>query len=404
MADTTDVDLLIIGGGMVGTACALACADLGLRLGLVESAAPERDWPAGEIDLRVSAISRASQRMLERLGVWVRIDELGISPYREMQVWEHAPERGIHFSAALLAEPDLGHIIENRVIRLALWEQLDRYAGLTLLCPAAVSGIERTGERLNVTLEDGRCINTRVLIGADGRDSRVRALAGIETHGHAYEQRAIVAHVRPEQAHRECAWQRFLSTGPLALLPLADGRCSIVWSADDARADELLALDEPAFEQALTEASQQCLGRLHLDSPRAAFALRMQHAEHYVQPGLVLIGDAAHAIHPLAGQGVNLGLLDAAALAESIRRALAAGRNPGGLWSLRHYERARRGDNQLMLTAMDGFKRLFGHDHRGLALARRAGLTLSDQLDPLKRAFIAHALGLSRDLPPLARP
>lgn len=404
MPENSKLDVLIVGGGMVGSACALACAAQGWRLGLIEASAPERDWPAGEIDLRVSAISRASQRMLERLGAWSRIRALGASPYREMQVWDQAPEHGIHFDSALLGEPDLGHLVENRAIRLALWERLDALPGLTLLCPAAIAGIERLDGWIRVRLEDGRTLDTRLLIGADGRDSRVRALAGIETDGHDYDQRAIVAHVRPERAHGGCARQRFLPTGPLALMPLADGRCSIVWSADEALAEELLGLDEDAFAQRLTEASQNCLGRLSLTTPRAAFALRMQHACHYVEPGIALIGDAAHAIHPLAGQGVNLGLLDAAALAEALARARAAGRNPGGLWALRQYERARRGDNLLMLGAMDVFKDVFAAAHPALARARTAGLALTDRLDPLKRLFMRHALGLSRDLPPLARP
>lgn len=404
MPENSQVDVLIVGGGMVGSACALACAAQGWRLGLIEASAPERNWPAGEIDLRVSAISRASQRMLERLGAWSRIRALGASPYREMQVWDQAPEHGLHFDSALLGEPDLGHLVENRAIRLALWERLAALPGLRLLCPTAIAGIERLDGWIGVRLEDGRTLDTRLLIGADGRDSRVRALAGIETDGHDYDQRAIVAHVRPERAHGGCARQRFLPRGLLALLPLADGRCSIVWSADEALAEELLGLDEDAFAQRLTEASQNCLGRLSLTSPRAAFALRMQHACHYVEPGIALIGDAAHVIHPLAGQGVNLGLLDAAALAEALARARAAGRNPGGLWALRQYERARRGDNLLMLGAMDVFKDVFAAAHPALARARTAGLALADRLAPLKRLLMRHALGLRRDLPPLARP
>jgi 2-polyprenylphenol 6-hydroxylase len=397
-------DLIVVGGGMVGAAFALACSGKGLSMALVETRAPERDWPPGGVDLRVSALSRASQRMLERLGAWGRIEALGASPYREMQVWDALGGGSIHFDSADLGEPDLGHIVENRVTQLALWERLEQAPDLTLVCPAAIVGLERSGSGTRLFLGDGRNVQARLLVAADGRDSLVRELAGIATQGWEYGQRAIVATVVPSDRHRETAWQRFLPTGPLGILPLEDGRCSIVWSASDDRAAELMALGDEAFSAALTEAAEGRLGQLRLDGPRASVALRLQHAERYVEPGLALIGDAAHALHPLAGQGVNLGFLDAAELADALDHALSRRRDIAALWTLRRYERARRGENLAMLAAMDGFKRLFGSALAPVARVRSLGLAAVDRVAPVKRRLMERALGLSGGLPPLARP
>jgi len=399
-----DSDVVVAGGGMVGAAFALACSGKGLSVAVVESRAPRRDWPKGEVDLRVSALSRASQRMLTRLGAWRRIAELGASPYRCMRVWDAGGIGSITFDAADLGEPDLGHIVENRVIQLALWERLEQAPDVTLVCPASIADLQRGPDGARLVLGDRRVLACRLLVGADGRDSLVRELAGIPTRGWDYGQSAIVANVVPELWHEETAWQRFLPTGPLALLPLADGRCSIVWSASDPRAEELLGLDDAAFSQALTESSEGRLGQIRADGPRASVALRLQHAGHYVEPGLALIGDAAHAIHPLAGQGVNLGFLDAAELSSALDVALERRRDIASLWTLRRYERARRGDNLAMLVAMDGFKRLFGNRFPPLAAARGLGLALADRAGPVKRFFMERALGLGTGLPPLARP
>jgi 2-octaprenylphenol hydroxylase len=400
----TDFDLLVVGGGMVGAAFALACVGKGLSVAVLEARPPKREWPQGEVDLRVSALARASQRMLQRLGAWERIAALGVSPYRRMHVWDGIGGTTITFDSAELGEPDLGHIVENRAIQLALWERLEQASDISLIAPASVAELVRGPEGSQVVLGDGRIFGARLLVAADGRDSLIRELAGIPTRGWDYDQQAIVANVRCEHWHEETAWQRFLPTGPLALLPLADGRCSIVWSVTEGRAGELQAMDDPDFSEALTEASEGRLGRMRVDGPRASVPLRLQHAERYVEPGLALIGDAAHAIHPLAGQGVNLGFLDAAELAVALDLALGRRRDIGSLWTLRRYERARRGDNMAMLLAMDAFKRVFGSRLPPLVAARSLSLGLTDRLLPLKRLFMERALGLGQGLPPLARP
>jgi len=399
-----DFDLLVVGGGMVGAAFALACAGKGLSVAVLEARPPQREWPRGEVDLRVSALARASQRMLQRLGAWERIAGLGVSPYRRMHVWDGIGGTAITFDSAELGEPDLGHIVENRAIQLALWERLEQAPDIDLIAPATIAELARGPEGSRVVLGDGRILGARLLVAADGRDSLIRELAGIPTRGWDYDQQAIVGNVRSERWHEETAWQRFLPTGPLALLPLADGRCSIVWSVTEGRARELQAMDDPDFSEALTAASEGRLGRMWVDGPRASVPLRFQHAERYVEPGLALIGDAAHAIHPLAGQGVNLGFLDAAELAAALDLALARRRDIGSMGTLRRYERARRGDNTAMLLAMDTFKRVFGSRLPPLVAARSLGLALTDRLLPLKRLFMERALGLGQGLPPLARP
>jgi 2-octaprenylphenol hydroxylase len=398
-----ETDILVVGGGMVGAAFACACLGKGWRIALVETREPQHSWPAGEVDLRVSALNRASQRILERLGAWDRIAQLGASPYREMHVWDAVGGGSIHFDSAELGESDLGHIVENRAVQLALWECLKSSDDVTLHCPAVLDDIKLTTDAALLDLKDGQRIGARLLVGADGRDSRVRGRAGIATRGWLYDQQAIVANVQTEEWHRETAWQRFLPTGPLAFLPLLDGRCSIVWSATASRADEVLGLGEADFRLQLEEAIDGRLGAIGEIGPRAAFELRMQHAEQYVKPRLALVGDAAHAVHPLAGQGVNLGFLDAAALAAALDEARDSRRDIGGLRTLRRYERARRGDNILMLAAMDGFKRLFSNEVAPLAIARSAGLSMVDRLAPIKHLFMRHALGLGEDAPPLAR-
>lgn len=398
-------DLIIAGGGMVGSALACALGATELRIALLESAPPDRIRPDPQPDLRVSAINRASQRIFAALGAWDAMVGWRVGPFRDMRVWDALGAGQIHFDSASIGEPLLGWIIENRVIQFALLEQLRQCPAVQLFQPVTLDSAEPlpgdTGWR--VRLSNGRELCTRLLIGADGAQSQVRQRAGIDTGGWGYDQKALVCHVRTAEPHRETAWQRFLPTGPLAFLPLHDGRCSIVWSTAPAQADELLALDNAAFATALAEAFDWRLGTIAEVGPRAAFPLRLQHAYAYVKPGLALIGDAAHVVHPLAGQGVNLGLLDAATLAEVIQDACAANRDFASFATLRRYERWRKSHNLLMLGIMDGFKRLFGTPLSPVRLLRNTGLNLADAAGPLKNWIARQAMGLEGDLPRLAR-
>lgn len=399
-----DYDLIIAGGGMVGSALACALGQGDLRIALLEGVPLDRMRPGLDLDSRVSAISRASQRVFAAVGAWDGMTAWRVSPFRDMRVWDATGFGSIHFDSADIGEPLLGWIIENRVIQYALLERARQLPAVDLLCPAALETAEPlAGNGWRIRLNDGREFTTRLLVGADGAQSRVRQLAGIQTGGWSYDQHAVVANVRTAETHQETAWQRFLPTGPLAFLPLHDGRCSIVWSTTPDQADSLLALDERDFGVALAETFDQRLGAIVEVGPRAAFPLRLQHAHAYVQPGIALIGDAAHVVHPLAGQGVNLGLLDAATLAEVVLDAVAASQDFASLKTLRRYERWRKGDNLLMLGVMDGFKRLFGTSLPPVRLLRNVGLNLTDAAGPLKNLIARRAMGLAGDLPKLAR-
>jgi 2-octaprenylphenol hydroxylase len=395
-------DLIIVGGGMVGAALACATAESGFQVCVLEAQAPQTEWPPQEIDLRVSALSRASQRILHNLGAWQRMTGLRVSPYTDMHVWDAGGKGSIHFSAADIGESELGHIVENRVTQLALWERMSHLPNVTLICPARVARLE-FGPSSHLWLADGRILQAGLIVGADGRDSQVRRLAGIGTQGWDYDQHAIVATIRPQLHHQFTAWQRFMPTGPLALLPIEDGHCSIVWSTSPLQAQELMGLDDAAFCSALHLASEKVLGDILEVGPRGLFPLRLGHAETYIREGLALVGDAAHAIHPLAGQGVNLGFLDAATLAEVLIEGKRMHREPGAYTNLRRYERARKGANLAMLAAMDLFKRFFSNQILPLQLLRNLGLSLVDHAVPVKDLIMRRAMGLTGDLPDLAR-
>jgi 2-octaprenylphenol hydroxylase len=398
-----DYDVVVVGGGMVGAALACALAQRDFSVALLEAREPAFDWdPAGH-DLRVSAITRASQRLLQNLGAWQAMLDERATPYQQMHVWDRAGFGEIHFDAADLAEPDLGHIVENRVIVRALWELLED-SRTEVLVPVRLAALDLSDGGALLALDDGRTLNAGLVVGADGARSQVRELAGIESRGQPYDQHAVVATVRAELGNRSTAWQRFMRDGPLALLPLEQDLFSIVWSTAPNEAERLCALPEDEFNTLLTGASESRLGRLTLQGARAAFPLRLQHAEQYVLPGLALVGDAAHVIHPLAGQGVNLGFLDAGALVDALIAGRERGRMPGALATLRRYERTRKGHNTATQLAMDAFKHLFSNDSSVLSLARNLGLGAAGRLTPLRRLFERVALGQGLELPTLSRP
>lgn len=392
-AGRINCDVAVVGAGMVGAAAALGLARQGLEVAVLERRPPP-PYPAGEWRLRVSALSLASEYLLRNLGVWDTVAAERITPYREMHVWDALGRASIHFDCVDLQQPRLGHIVENDRVQRALWEALEQAPGIRLLCPARLERADSHG-RAALALEDGTRVTAELVVAADGAASRMRREAGIAVDRWRYRQRAVVAVVAPRASHRDTAWQRFLPGGPLAFLPLNDGRCSIVWSAAEAEAERLLDCGDAEFCDALTRASGGRLGVIDQCGPRASFALHYQHARHYVRPGLALIGDAAHVVHPLAGQGVNLGLLDAAALAGQLRPDRRRKAGAGSMKLLRRYERARRGDNLSMALAFDALNRLFGSSSPVLVSARNLGLEAAGRLAPLKRFFMEQATGLA---------
>jgi 2-octaprenylphenol hydroxylase len=402
-------DLIIVGAGMVGSALALALKDSGLNILLLDGGSMAVRPFSGEapFEPRVSALSMASQRLLERLQVWPGVQARRASPYAQMQVWDGSGTGSIHFSAASVHAESLGHIVENRVVQDALLEALfDSEVGL--LPNARLEQLRRDGDDWLLQLVDGRQLRTPLLVAADGANSSVRQMAGCATREWDYLHHAIVTSVRCADAHQATAWQRFTDDGPLAFLPLRWGEdehwCSIVWSTVPEEARRLMALDDQAFRQALGKAFEWRLGEVLEVDPRLCIPLRQRHAKRYIQPGLALIGDAAHTIHPLAGQGVNLGFLDAATLAEVLLHALRRGEALASEKTLSRFERRRMPHNLAMMAAMEGFQRLFQADPLSVRWLRNSGLNLVDGLAEAKALFVRQALGLSGDLPELARP
>ena len=403
-------DLIIVGAGMVGSTLALALEGSGLNIVVLDASPLEvADFdPLGGFEPRVSALSAASQRILQRVGAWPGIAARRASPYTDMHVWDGSGTGQIHFSAETVHAEVLGHIVENRVVQDALLETMQRGGRLQLIGDARVEQLTQTAEGWRLTLGDGRELHTPLLIAADGANSAIRRLAGCETREWDYLHQAIVTSVRCSEAHQRTAWQRFTDDGPLAFLPLErDGDrhwCSIVWSVTEAEARRLMALDDLAFCAALERAFEQRLGEVLAVDPRLCIPLRQRHAKRYVQSGLALIGDAAHTIHPLAGQGVNLGLLDAAVLAEVLKAAIARGERVADVRVLSRFERRRMPHNLAMMAAMEGFERLFQADPLPLRWLRNTGLKAVEALPEAKALFVRQALGLSGDLPELGKP
>lgn len=402
-------DLIIVGAGMVGSTLALALQGAGLTIKLIDSG-PLDVQPFALTDPfepRVSALSAASQRILERVGAWPGITNRRASPYTDMHVWDGSGTGQIHFSAASVHAEVLGHIVENRVVQDALLDALRGGGSVELMAGARVEQLQQNEHGWSLVLADGQRVSAGLVVAADGANSAVRRLAGCETREWDYLHHAIVTSVRCAEPNQQTAWQRFTDDGPLAFLPLQRAGdphwCSIVWSVTEQEAQRLMALDDEAFRHALGRAFEYRLGAVLEADPRLCIPLRQRHAKRYVQPGLALIGDAAHTIHPLAGQGVNLGLLDAAVLAEVLLAAIARGAQLGDPRVLGRFERRRMPHNLTMMAAMEGFERLFQADALPLRWLRNVGLKGIQALPEAKALFVRQALGLSGDLPDLAR-
>lgn len=403
----TRADLLIVGAGMVGSALALALRDSGLNI-LVVDGGPLTVKPFvadAPFEARVSALSIASQRILERLGVWDGIVARRVSPYSDMHVWDGSGTGKVHFSASSVHAEVLGHIVENRVVQDALVERLHD-SDIGLLADARLEQMRHSGDDWLLTLSDGRTLRAPLVVAADGANSTVRRMTGTATREWDYLHHAIVTSVRTADSHRKTAWQRFTDDGPLAFLPLdreGEHWCSIVWSVTPEQSERLMKLDDERFCRELENAFEGCFGQVISADSRVCVPLRQRHAKRYVAPGLALIGDAAHTIHPLAGQGVNLGFLDAAVLAEVLRDAVERGERLADERVLSRYERRRMPHNLALMAAMEGFERLFQADALPVRLLRNAGLKMVDRSAEAKALFVRQALGLTGDLPTLAR-
>lgn len=406
MSDDRVFDILVVGGGMTGTALALGLSGQGWQVGLVEGGdraallqAPAAVESVADFEPRVSAISMASQQLLDSLGAWQGVTAGRHCPYQGMTVWDGDGTGRIHFNAAELQARALGTIVENRALVRALFGVVET-SDVELIDGVQVTGCAMDGEQRRIELADGRKLGARLVIAADGGNSRLRQWAGLPTREWDYDQQAIVCTVRTAQRHQHTAWQRFSQTGPLAFLPLAaengdEQYCSIVWSQDTEEARRLMALDDAAFTAELERAIEKQLGAIESLSRRFAFPLRQRHAKDYIAPGFALAGDAAHTIHPLAGQGANLGYGDVRVLLEELEKAKSTGLSPADDLVLGRYQRRRKGENLTMMAAMEGFKQLFGRDELPFRLLRNTGMRWLDGLGPVKNRIAAEAMGLT---------
>ncbi|HUD40631.1 MAG TPA: UbiH/UbiF/VisC/COQ6 family ubiquinone biosynthesis hydroxylase [Dokdonella sp.] len=399
-------DIVVVGGGPVGATLALALAGDGFDVALVEVREPQFGTREDALDPRVVALAPDAAALLRELGAWPLPFPERVGAYRHMRVWDASAPGELHVDAAERGEAALGWIVENRHLQHGVWSAFaDR---VTRICPAEAAAVESgaapadgidadgsdpVANRAVLELADGRRLRARVLAIADGADSPLRTRLGIGFVGRDYAQRAVVAHVATERPHQDTAWQRFVPGGPLAFLPLADGRSSIVWSLPSAEAERVLALDDAAFRAELGAASDFRLGPIVASSPRAAFPLRLREASRYVEGRCVLVGDAAHVVHPLAGQGVNLGLRDVACLRRVLAEARRRGTDIGAAHVLRRYARERRSENALAAHAFDLIERTFAPGSTPLAALRGAALSAAGRIGPLRRLLVDAAAG-----------
>jgi len=394
-------DVVIVGGGMVGAAVACGLGNSPLKVAVIEQQMPEPFSPEQPHDLRVSALSVASRKILEAVGAWQGVVNRRLCPFRRMRVWETTGDT--EFSSNDINYSELGHIVENRVTQLALLDRLQGFSNIELFSPVQIKNIEYSENLSEVQLEDGRCLTARVLVAADGGQSKVRQLVGLGVTSWDYQQQALVLYIETENPQQDITWQRFVASGPQAFLPLTGHHGSIVWynSADEIR--RLKKLDKDQLKQELQSNFPSCLGKVKAILGIASFPLKRQHAQQYAKTGVVLVGDAAHMINPLAGQGVNIGLLDAAALVQVLLEAKNKNQDLGSLKVLKRYEKMRRFENLKMMTVMDAFYRVFSNEILPLKLIRNLGLGLAERVRPAKNKVMRMAMGLDGELPKLAK-
>jgi len=394
-----NVDVAIVGGGMVGLAVACGLQGSGLRVAVLEQNPPQPLPESAPPALRVSAINAASEKLLTRLGVWPSIVASRASCYHGMEVWDKDSFGRIAFDDRSMGYSHLGHIIENDVIHQALWQKAQQCQDVTLMAPAGVQQVAWGENEAFLTLKDGGMLTARLVIGADGANSWLREKADIALTSWDYRHHALVATIRTDEPHEAVARQVFHGDGILAFLPLSDPHlCSIVWSLPPLEAARMQEATQETFNQALDMAFDNRLGLCHVESERLVFPLTGRYARQFAAHRLALVGDAAHTIHPLAGQGVNLGFMDAAELVNELKRLHGAGKDIGQHLYLRRYERSRKHSAGVMLASMQGFRELLAGTHPAKKLLRDLGLKLADTLPGVKPQLIRQAMGLN-DLP-----
>jgi 2-octaprenylphenol hydroxylase len=401
-----DCDILVVGAGMVGAAFAAALQRSPFSVSVLDAGPPPGALPADRYDLRVSAISPGTRDILRAAGAWERLDHGRVGPYESMRVWDAGSRGAIGFDAAELGEPWLGFIIENLNIQHALLGAIESSPNIQCRFGTAGRSLDIDADRCRLVLENGETLSASLVVGADGARSWVRDELGISVDKRLYGERAFVCEVATERPHDRTARQRFLATGPVAFLPLANGHCSVVWTCDAELAEELAGLEAADFGARLETALEGKLGRVDVVGPVGSFDLSRRRAAHYAVERAALIGDAAHVVHPLAGQGANLGFGDAWSLARVLRDAADRGRDIGGRPVLRRYERWRRGENFTMMRMLDALHALFSAESAPVRGIRGLGLDLVDGRRWLKHFLARQALGNTPgnvEIPPDAR-
>jgi 2-polyprenylphenol 6-hydroxylase len=398
-----DADVVVVGGGIIGGSFACLLGQAGLKVILLDAGVRQVN-SLKKVDARVFAITRASEQILKKAGAWRRINENNIACFRKMHVWDENGLGEINFDSASICEPTMGYIISHQVIVDALQEKLLDMENVRCIWSVSPAFIKDETDAMLLETEDGLQYRSKLLVAADGSHSKLRSLANIHYQKHDYQQSALACVVTTEYPHAEIARQRFLKRGPLAFLPMVDPHQSaIVWSSSPDHVQRLQEIDKATFHFELAEAFANELGEIKDSTKRLSFPLSRAQAENYIKPRLALIGDSAHTVHPLAGLGANLGLLDAAALAEEVIDTVQRGRDPGRLQVLRRYERMRKCENKSVMYLMDGFKHLFENQSQSVQWLRNFGLDMVDSLPVAKHAIMKRAMGLEGDLPDIAR-